>query len=208
MKIEKNVQVIPGSPEIVTQRLRLRPWAVEDANAALKIFGHRDVSRWLAPALNTITNRDEMRNLLEAWLSESPAIDMPLGRWAVELRESGELVGAASLLPLPPGRADLEIGWQIAPAHWGHGFGAEAGHAVAHQAFSTDVTEVFAVVRPRNNRGISTARRVGMEWVGETDKYYGLTLQVYRLAKADLDISTPGDAETAGPTESFNTQAL
>jgi hypothetical protein len=50
---------------------------------------------------------------------------------------------------------------------------------------------VFAVVRPGNRRGIATARRVGMEWVGETTKYYGMTLQVYRLTKADLDHPEP-----------------
>jgi hypothetical protein len=34
-----------------------------------------------------------------------------------------------------------------------------------------------------------------MEWVGETDKYYGLQLQVYRLRKADLD-----DTGLVGPS--------
>jgi hypothetical protein len=29
-----------------------------------------------------------------------------------------------------------------------------------------------------------------MEWVGETQKYYGLTLQVYRLRRGDLDLPT------------------
>jgi hypothetical protein len=29
-------------------------------------------------------------------------------------------------------------------------------------------------------------RRLGMEWVGETDKYHSLRLQVYRLRPADL----------------------
>ena len=46
-------------------------------------------------------------------------------------------------------------------------------------------------MRPGNLRGVATARRVGMAWVGETDKYYGLTLQVYRLSKADLDLPEP-----------------
>jgi hypothetical protein len=50
---------------------------------------------------------------------------------------------------------------------------------------------VFAVVRLGNTRGFATARRVGMEWVGETDKYYGLTLQIYRLTAADLDYPEP-----------------
>ena len=60
---------------------------------------------------------------------------------------------------------------------------------------------MFAVVRPRNERGVATARRVGMEWVGETDKYYDLTLQVFRLRKGDLDISAPRD-EYAGLSRS------
>ncbi|MFL6134664.1 MAG: hypothetical protein ACJ72A_17800, partial [Nocardioidaceae bacterium] len=55
-------------------------------------------------------------------------------------------------------------------------------------AFTSGAEEVFAVVRPRNTRGAATAQRVGMEWVGETDKYYALRLQVYRLRKGDLDV--------------------
>lgn len=35
------------------------------------------------------------------------------------------------LLPLPPGNEDLEMGWQLDPAVWGHGYAAEAGRAVA-----------------------------------------------------------------------------
>jgi hypothetical protein len=30
-----------------------------------------------------------------------------------------------------------------------------------------------------------------MEWVGETEKYYGLRLQVFRLRPADLDSPHP-----------------
>ena len=39
----------------------------------------------------------------------------------------------------------------------------------------------------------ATARSVGMEWVGETEKYYDLRLQVYRLRKGEFEASTaPG----------------
>jgi hypothetical protein len=31
-----------------------------------------------------------------------------------------------------------------------------------------------------------------MEWVGETDKYYDLRLQLYRVRSADLDKPLPG----------------
>jgi hypothetical protein len=49
------------------------------------------------------------------------------------------------------------------------------------------IDEVLAVVRPTSARGAATAERIGMEWVGETDKYYDLQLQVYRVRAADLD---------------------
>ena len=95
------------------------------------------------------------------------------------------------MLPLPPEGDDLEIGWQLAPEVWGQGYAAEAGHALAHYAFSHGEDEVFAVVRPQNTRGVATAGRVGMEWVGETDKYYDLQLQVFRMRKGDIDIPSP-----------------
>jgi RimJ/RimL family protein N-acetyltransferase len=49
-----------------------------------------------------------------------------------------------------------------------------------------DTDELYAVARPHNKRAISTAKRLGMEWVGETDKYYDLNLQVYRIRAADF----------------------
>ena len=58
----------------------------------------------------------------------------------------------------------------------------------AHLAFESGVEELFAVVRPRNERGAGTARSVGMEWVGESEKYCDLRLQVYRLRRGELDV--------------------
>jgi RimJ/RimL family protein N-acetyltransferase len=178
-----------GEGAIVTARLRLRPWSEEDAEAALEIFGSGEVTRWLAPALEQVPDVDVMRDLIRRWRQEHQDTGRPTGRWAIEEAGTGTLVGAGAVLPLPPLEEDLEIGWQLAPHAWGQGYATEAGHALAHYSFSNGEDEVFAVVRPRNERGLATARRVGMEWVGETDKYYGLTLQVFRLRKGDLDVA-------------------
>ena len=109
----------------------------------------------------------------------------------MERTDTGQVIGGGAVLPLPPEGDDLEIGWQLAPEVWGEGYAAEAGHALAHYAFSHGEDEVFAVVRPQNTRGVATAGRVGMEWVGETDKYYDLQLQVFRMRKGDIDIPSP-----------------
>ena len=186
------VELDIGARRIQTRRLILRPWLPDDELAALQIYSAPAVARWLCPALPPIVDQSDMRRVLEGWRAESDATGIPLGRWAITERQSGELIGGVALLPLPPGCTDLEIAWQLVSGRWGQGYGAEAGHAVAHQAFENGgVSEVFAVVRPGNHRAVATARRVGMEWVGETDKYYNLSLQIYRLNKADLDLPEP-----------------
>jgi len=176
-------------------RLTMRPWTPDDAEAALAVYGSDDVAHWLSPAMDRVRDVDEMRAVLERWLAEE--LDPPEGRWAVTLTETGEVVGGVAVLPLPPDGEDLEVAWQLAPGAWGHGYAAEAGHAVAHHAFAEAVDEVFAVVRPQNARGAATAVRVGMEWVGETEKYYGLRLQVYRLRKGEIDAPRPVPAKSS-----------
>jgi RimJ/RimL family protein N-acetyltransferase len=138
--------------------------------------------------MDAVRDRHAMRLVLQHWVGESHRSVAPTGRWAIELTEESRVIGGIALLYLPPGGTDLEIGWQLAPDVWGHGYAAEAGHEVAHWALGyPGVDEVFAVIRPNNTRGAATAERIGMEWVGETDKYYELQLQVYRLRAGDLD---------------------
>ncbi|RZS80017.1 RimJ/RimL family protein N-acetyltransferase [Motilibacter rhizosphaerae] len=171
---------------ISTERLVLRPWTPDDAEAALAVFGDASVARWLTPAMSAPADVEQMREHLERWAAEQAGLETPRGRWAVERAADGVVVGGMELRPLPPYDEDIEIGWQLAPGHWGQGYATEAARAVAQYAFSEAVEEVFAVVRPSNERATAVARRLGMEWVGETDKYYGLVLQVYRLRPSDL----------------------
>lgn len=183
---------------IRSPRLLLRPWRQDDAAGALDIYGSPEVSRWLAPAMGRVTDLEQMRTVITGWIATPPGPEgRPVGRWVIEEAEGGRVAGSGQILPLPPECDDLELGYQLAPWAWGRGLAAEAGHALAHYAFSNGEAEVFAVVRPKNDRGTRTARRIGMEWVGETEKYYDLRLQVFRLRKGDLDISAlePGPVE-------------
>lgn len=175
---------------ITTARLRLRPWQLEDAAGALEIYGRPEVSKWLAPSMDRVTDLAQMQDLIRHWIGHPPRRPgRPTGQWVIEETESGRVAGSAQILPLPPGGADLEVGYQLAPWAWGRGLASEAGHALAHYAFENGEEELFAVLRPFNEHGMHAARRIGMEWIGETDKYYDLRLQVFRLRKAELDVS-------------------
>ena len=171
-----------------SDRLVIREWTEADADAALAIFGSIEVARWLSPAMDQVPNKATMRLLLRAWIEAGKSLVSPAGRWAIASKVDGEVVGGLVVGLLPPYEEDFEIGWQLKPAAWGRGFATEASHALMHWAFATGtIDELYAVARPQNLRACATARRLGMEWVGETDKYYGLSMQVYRIRAAELD---------------------
>lgn len=171
---------------LVTERTVLRSWQVGDAQAARAVYGAPEVARWLTPAMRRIDDDDAMRAQLEKWITEGPELLTPYGNWAVTRAADGLLVGGIALRELPPYREDIEIAWQLAPEHWGHGYATEAAQSLAAWAFEQGAEELFAVVRPANTRAAAVARRIGMEHTGVTDKYYDLTLQVYRLRPDDL----------------------
>ena len=170
---------------LVPKRLALRPWAVSDAEAALSVYGDNEVARWLAPAMDQVLDLAAMRLLLQLWVAEDARMTTPAGRWAIEDLQDGRLIGGATLLPLPPDD-EFEIGWQLHPSVWGHGYASEAGLAMAEWAFQQGIEQVIALVRPANSRAAAMVRRIGMEWIGETEKYHGLRLQVFRLRPGDL----------------------
>jgi RimJ/RimL family protein N-acetyltransferase len=181
---------------LVTERLILRGWIAGDAEAALGIYGDPEVTRWLAPELGKVTDAAAMRLALDRWSAEDARMLTPAGRWAIELRQDGQVIGGATLLPLPPDD-EFEMGWQLGRAAWGHGYATEAGLALARWAFGQGIEQVMALVRPANTRAMATVRRIGMDWVGETEKYHRLRLQEFRLSPGAL--ASPGGAGLGPP---------
>jgi ribosomal-protein-alanine N-acetyltransferase len=169
-----------------TPRLDLAPWSPDDAAAAMAIYGDPEVARWLTPVVEPIADEAAMREAIEHWTELDREDTPPVGHWKVTRRGDGVLVGSVTLRRLPPGDEDLELAWQFAPAHWGNGYATEAAHAVAKWGFERSAHELFAVSRPGNERATRLAQRLGMSWVGETDKYYDLNLQVFRVRPPEL----------------------
>jgi ribosomal-protein-alanine N-acetyltransferase len=180
-----------------TRRLLVRDWSGADAEAALKLFGHESLKRW-APevaGICDIPGATVMQEVLRQWTVEQHEMAPGTGRWALVVLDGGTLIGGISLLPMPVPEADVEMECQLAPEYWGRGYITEAAHALAQWAFEHSLVELFALVEPDNARAAATARRIGMEWVGESDKYHGIRKQVFRLRPDDLASavrSTPG----------------
>lgn len=181
-----------GTP-LRTERLVIRDWTPSDAEAAFAIHGDGEVSRWLTPDTEPVRDLATMRSVLADWIAAQPTFESPAGRWAIARQEDDQIIGGLMIRYLPPDDEDLEIGWHLRPDTWGQGYATEAATALIRWAFEVGVDELYAVARPANERAIAMARRMGMQWVGETEKYYGLNLLVYRIRPGDLDdpVRTP-----------------
>jgi RimJ/RimL family protein N-acetyltransferase len=170
-------------PVLATDRLIARPWTLDEADlaAAYDIYSRPEVARWIGGPVEP----EEIRVRIERW--SQPTTDPTYGVWAIEERtEPDRAVGSVMLRPLPPDEEDVEIAWHLHPSLWGRGYATEIGRAAAQRAFETGIEEVFAIVRPGNARSSAVARRLGMEYVGRTEKYYGLHAELFRLRPGDL----------------------
>lgn len=165
-----------------TPRLIARDWTTADAPGAFAIYGRDEVARWLgAPPRRPAASVEAMRASLERTIAQD-ALAPQFGLWALELRGSGTLIGAVLLRPLPGGDGEVEIGWHLNPDHWGHGYATEAARGALERAFGEcGLAEVLAVVDPDNARSIAVCRRLGMTHLGQTDRYFGVTLELFRI---------------------------
>ena len=179
------------SMPLTTSRLVVREWTDDDADAAFAVYGSAAVAHWLTPAIDRVPDAGAMLAVLQAWQEAQRSLVPPLGRWAVQRQDDRAVIGGLAVRRLPPYDEDLEVSWQVNPLQWGQGYATEAAGALISWAFAHDIDELFAVARPNNTRAIATAKRLGMEWVGETAKYYGLNLQVYRVRPGDLRADQP-----------------
>ena len=141
-----NVERSLAAP-LSTPRLVLRGWQLEDAPAALEIYGHPDVARWLSPAMDRVADLAQMRRLLGQWIAQDAASVRPAGRWVIQQRVGDRVIGGVFLLPLPPADQDLQIGWQLHPDVWGQGYATETTHADGRLG-----------VHPAGRRGIRRGR--------------------------------------------------
>jgi len=167
-----------------TERCVVRDWRPEEADRAFDIYRRWEVAQWLGATPQALETREQAERGIARW-NELNAEHPDEGRWAIERKSDGTVVGTAILVKLPAGEDEYEIGWHLHPDSWGQGYATEAGRGAARHAFARGLPEVFAVVRPDNAASIAVCRRLAMKELGRTDRYYGTELELFRLDAPD-----------------------
>jgi [ribosomal protein S5]-alanine N-acetyltransferase len=157
--------VIPGQPELRTDRLLLRRFRRSDAPAACSLAGDRDV------AANTVNIRHPYAlHQADAWIA-SHGGQLERGEavtYAITTLRDAALVGAASLIFDAPNDA-AELGYWIGKPYWGRGYATEAVRALLGWGFGTrGLHRIHASHFPSNAASGAVLRKVGMRYEGRS----------------------------------------
>jgi ribosomal-protein-alanine N-acetyltransferase len=148
--------------QLHSTRLTLRPWKDEDRAPYFELASDPVVMQYLTPLIT--------REASDAWIDRHHAqlAEHGFAYWAVELGETGQLVGAVGL-----SRVTYEahftpaigVGWRLAREHWGKGYASEAAETALRYGFEElRLEEIVAVTLPANIRSQQVMRRLGMTY--------------------------------------------
>ena len=163
-------------PELETPRLRMRAFRSSDLDAFAAMSADEEVMRYIGTgaALKPPDAWRSMAFFLGHWQL------LGHGMWALESKETGELIGRAGFLQ-PEGWPGFELGWLLSRSHWGLGYAREAAKAALRFAFETlNRDRVISLIRPANARSIKLAISLGYALVGELELLGGKVL-VYEI---------------------------
>ncbi|MBX3119713.1 MAG: GNAT family N-acetyltransferase [Fimbriimonadaceae bacterium] len=172
-----------------THRLIIRPWTLDDTADAYEVYRHDEVTRWLnaQPMASIEAQREALQTRIHLF---KETYNWEYGFYALELKSTQRVIGAAILKPLPDDER-VEIGWHLGPEHWGKGYATESARALLAYGFvKRDLKTIYAITLPENTRSQAVCRRLGMEDIGLTERYHGLVLKLYSLTREDWDADT------------------
>ena len=149
-----------GGAAFETPRLLVRSFREDDLDTFAAILGD-PVTLRLWPRTFT---RDEVAVWIARAIGESARPGY--GRRALVLKETGELVGDASILRLEKmGRVRNDLGWILAERFQGRGLATEAAAGLRDQAFACGLKDVWANMATDHTASRRVAERLGMTLV-------------------------------------------
>jgi RimJ/RimL family protein N-acetyltransferase len=168
---------------IDTPRLRLRWMAQCDLAALYAIYADPAVTRyWSNGAWTELSQAAQMLEATQEGYRDGTGL-----RLAIELKETGAMIGTVGLHHIVDASRRCELGYALGSAHWGQGYAGEAVEAALQHAFyALDMNRIEADIDPRNGASARVLERAGFRkegymperWIvnGETADtvFYGL----------------------------------
>lgn len=176
--------------ELHTERMHLRGFAEQDAQAVLAIYADPEVMRYGSTLPWTaMAQAHEFIAKHRGFMAEGSSL-----RLAMFSKEDGVLLGDCSLFNWSQQCRRAEIGYGLARAAWHRGFMGEALQALLAYGFGTmDLNRVEADIDPRNQASAKTLERLGFKREGFLPQRWIVGEEVsdsalYGLLRSDWDV--------------------
>ena len=148
--------------DILTDRLRLRPWVAADREPFAALNADALVMEHFVATLSRAES-DALADRIEAKFEK-----YGFGFWAVEVPGVVPFAGFIGL-SVPSFETHftpcVEIGWRLAWEHWNRGFATEGATAALQHAFGAlQLSEVVAFTAPGNARSRRVMEKLGMRY--------------------------------------------
>ncbi|HSK46827.1 MAG TPA: GNAT family N-acetyltransferase [Coriobacteriia bacterium] len=169
-----------GPIVVETERLCLRPWAIEDADEFAVMARDPAVVEYITGG-RPLTDAEVAEFIERQMVTQE---ERGWSRWAVQLREprDGEPAGVVGFCG--PGctfAPEVEVGWWLRAELWGRGLATEAGRAAVRHCFEViGFPRLICCVHPDNQASRAVARKVGFRETRHFE-YNGLTLVRHEL---------------------------
>jgi len=162
-------------PELVTDRLVLRPFHESDLDAFAAMCSDERVMRFLGgKPLSRAETWSSMARMLGHWQLRG------YGMWAVEEKDTQSFIGRVGFIN-PEGWPGFEIGWTLVRARWGHGYATEAAKRALQYGFEQlGRDHIISLIHPENHRSVAVANRLG-ERYEETIDFLDQRIDVYGI---------------------------
>ena len=153
-----------GTVWLETDRLILRRFTMEDTDGMYRNYASDPlVTTYLT--WPTHTGPDVTRELLSQWTARYVYRDFY--QWAIELRDTREVIGSISVVGCQQEVSSMELGWCIGSRWWGCSLVPEAAAAVIRYLFEcVGVLRVTARCDVENPRSARVMEKVGMSREG------------------------------------------
>ena len=169
-----------AADELETGRLRLRLFTPDDLDRMCELTRDPEVMRYIGHG-HLFTREETLKNLtmiIGAFRRRG------YGRWALERRDTGMLIGYCGLSSGNP-HVGIEVAYMLAREEWGKGFALEAGHAAIRYGFEAlGVNSIAGITIQGNSRSCRVLVRLGMKFVRHA-RYYNFPCLQYAIARAD-----------------------
>ena len=146
---------------VPTDRLRLRPLILLDADAVVAYRSRPDVCQYVP--FEPMDRETVARFIIGRWSRRQIATEGDSLLLGLELVSIGQVIGDLTLWFRSAEHRGGEVGWVLNPDYSGRGYATEAVHALLHLAFDRlGLHRVVARVDSRNEASLRLANRVGM----------------------------------------------